>query len=259
MRQANDNRFHPKRWTAVTWLAIVLWSWQGFALNYPPAETYTVDPVTGERSEPTRYESLSEVPFPIGFPLHYITPSPAFLGPFPATPIGAPLPPPSSVSVLAMAANFTLIVTAIIALVYMLQRFMPQYSMRTIFAVMSAFPVYYGLGRLIVMFAGHQAHRWYFIAVYFSPIAAVIAVRYSAYPRSKWASFRSKLKPLSRSCNDYDRPDDAIAAATRFDRLGDWDAAIDLYRHAAQRWPEHAEYIQHCIDRVAEKQSLAQR
>lgn len=56
----------------------------------------------------------------------------------------------------------------------------------------------------------------------------------------------------------YDNPDDAIAAASRLDLQGDWSASIELYRHAAERWPEYRQYVQHCIDRVTEKQSLAQ-
>ncbi len=57
---------------------------------------------------------------------------------------------------------------------------------------------------------------------------------------------------------DYDNPDDAMAAASKLEMRGDWTASIDLYRHAAQRWPEHREYIEQCIDRVSEKQSLSQ-
>ena len=57
---------------------------------------------------------------------------------------------------------------------------------------------------------------------------------------------------------DHDNPDDAMAAASKLDMHGDWTASINLYRHAAQRWPEHREYIQQCIDRVTEKQSMAQ-
>ena len=57
---------------------------------------------------------------------------------------------------------------------------------------------------------------------------------------------------------DFDDPDDAIAAASRLEAKGDWTAAIDLYRHAAQRWPEQGEYLQHCVDRVTEKVAMAQ-
>lgn len=57
---------------------------------------------------------------------------------------------------------------------------------------------------------------------------------------------------------DYDNPDDAIAAASKLEMRGDWTASINLYRHAVQRWPECGEYVQHCIDRVSEKQSMTQ-
>jgi hypothetical protein len=57
---------------------------------------------------------------------------------------------------------------------------------------------------------------------------------------------------------DYDNSDDAMAAASKMEMRGDWTASINLYRHAAQRWPEHSEYIQQCIDGVSEKQALIQ-
>ena len=54
----------------------------------------------------------------------------------------------------------------------------------------------------------------------------------------------------------YNTPDDALAAASKLDSHGEWAAAIDLYRQAAERWPEQVEYIQGCIDSITEKQSL---
>jgi len=60
-------------------------------------------------------------------------------------------------------------------------------------------------------------------------------------------------------CHDeYENADDAIVAASKLEMCGNWNASIDLYRQAAQRWPEHTGYVQRCIARVNEKQSLAQ-
>ncbi len=59
----------------------------------------------------------------------------------------------------------------------------------------------------------------------------------------------------SQSPNEYDNADDAIAAASTLDRNGEWDAAIALYRSAAARWPEQANYIDNCIKEIAKKQA----
>jgi len=260
MPETNANRFHPKRWTALTWLAVLLWTWHAFSLNYPPSVSYTVDSVSGDFSEPTHYKSLAELPFPVGWPLHYVTPSYLARPVAPVMPVGTPPPPPapSAVSPFAMVANFLLIATTISALVYLLQKTKYRFSLLFLCGVMSAIPLYFILGRLVVMLAGYDAGRWYTVAVYFSPVAAALAVRYSVFPRVNWPRFRRNWRVGPQSFDDYDNPDDAIAAASRLDTNGDWSASIDLYRHAADRWPEHAEYIQQCIKRVAEKQSLAQ-
>ncbi len=65
----------------------------------------------------------------------------------------------------------------------------------------------------------------------------------------------SFAKSVERSPDGYDDPDDAIAAASRLDRNGDWDAAVALYRSAASRWPDHADYAERCIEEIAEKQA----
>jgi len=105
MAQPNANRFHPKRWTVVTWLAILFWAWQALPRNYPPSVFYTRDPATGEHTVLTHRKSLSDIPYQIGWPLRYITPSDNFSAVAVAigTPPAPPLPPaPSSVSLFAM-------------------------------------------------------------------------------------------------------------------------------------------------------------
>jgi hypothetical protein len=68
------------------------------------------------------------------------------------------------------------------------------------------------------------------------------------------ASFDSAA--LARTSN-LDVVDDAIAHAAHLDTIGDWDAAILAYREAADRWPEHAKYIDNCIAEIARKRSAA--
>jgi len=58
---------------------------------------------------------------------------------------------------------------------------------------------------------------------------------------------------------DYSNPDDAIAAASKLEARGEWDAAVELYRQVAERWPERGEYVRQCIEVMVEKQTLAER
>jgi hypothetical protein len=244
----------------LTWLAVLLWAWRPFTLNFPPSESYTLDPVTGELSEATRYQSLSELPFPVGWPLHCVKPSYLTSAALPVMPVGAPMPPqaPSTVRPFAMIANLVLVVIAIGTLVYFLQKTVYRFSLLFLFGAMAAVSLYFGLGRIIAMVAGHHAVRWYSIAVYFSPVPAALAVRFAVFPRLEWRRVRSLWQHCQHSIGGYANADDAIAAASRLEMCGDWNASIDLYRNAAERWPEHSEYAQRCIARVTDKQSLAQ-
>ncbi|MBI1314127.1 hypothetical protein GC176_22765 [bacterium] len=265
MSQSTANRFHPGQWTPLTWFAVLLWTWKPIVLNYPPAVSYSEDPVTGQFSVPTHYKNLSEIPFPVGWPLYYVKPSyltaPSVA---PMMPVGAPLPPPapSSIHPFALVANVLLVGIAIAALVYFLQKTTYRFALLFLLGVVVAVPLGIGLGRFVAMFGGYSAAHWvvhwYWIAVYFSPVPAALAVRYSIFQRMEWSRFRSMWNRGRRSCGEYENAEDAISVASKLEMLGDWTASIDLYRYAAERWPEHTRYVQNCIDRVTEKQSLAQ-
>lgn len=201
MLPENAGRFHPKRWTALTWLVVILWAFYAFPLNYPSFVSYTEDPVTGRFSVPHHYRSLAEIPFPIGWPIHYVRPSylsAPRLGP--VTPVGTPPPPPapSRVSPLAMAADSILIISALVSLVYLSQRLLIRYSVLAFLALMAAYPLYITLGRLVVTFAGDNARSWYAIAVYFSPIPVALAVRYSVFQRLDLGRFCRPWKVSQR-------------------------------------------------------------
>jgi hypothetical protein len=61
----------------------------------------------------------------------------------------------------------------------------------------------------------------------------------------------------AQSQNTPETAEDAIDAAVSLDRRGDWDEAIDAYRSAAKRWPEHARYIDNCIAEIERKRDQA--
>jgi hypothetical protein len=61
------------------------------------------------------------------------------------------------------------------------------------------------------------------------------------------------------SIDDFHNPEDALAAASKMDMHGDWDDAIALYRRVAERWPEHLEYSNKCIEAIQEKRRLTAR
>jgi hypothetical protein len=50
-----------------------------------------------------------------------------------------------------------------------------------------------------------------------------------------------------------DNADDAMDAASKLEKGGDWDDAITAYEAIADRWPEHARYVANCIADVQRK------
>ncbi len=76
----------------------------------------------------------------------------------------------------------------------------------------------------------------------FGPIAALV-----------WLIVRPQQTLLESHIDDYSSPDDALAAATRLDSIGEWDAAIDCFSAVAQKWPEHSAYALNCISSIEKK------
>lgn len=62
--------------------------------------------------------------------------------------------------------------------------------------------------------------------------------------------FSTTTSPVS---GGIESADDALAAASKLNAIGDWHASIAAYRAAAERWPEHEAYIVNCIAEVQRK------
>ena len=71
-----------------------------------------------------------------------------------------------------------------------------------------------------------------------------------------WYLTRPSTTVAQRSPTVYTNADDAMAAASRLETLGEWDAAIQLYKFVSDRWPEHSTYAESCLDAIRKKQSL---
>jgi len=69
-----------------------------------------------------------------------------------------------------------------------------------------------------------------------------------------WPIVRPRTSFAERPVQEHANADDAIAAASQLDLLGDWEA-IESYRYSATVWPEHGEYIMRCVERVNEGSS----
>ena len=78
----------------------------------------------------------------------------------------------------------------------------------------------------------------------FGPLSALV-----------WLMIRPQSTLLETRIEDFDSPDEAIAAGSKLDAIGEWDAAIHAFNAVAQKWPEHADYARNCISSIEKKRS----
>ncbi len=71
-----------------------------------------------------------------------------------------------------------------------------------------------------------------------------------------WLLIRPRTKLIDRDPEFYTNPEDALSAASKLDKLGHWDAAIESYQYAAKRWPENHDFIAASVAAIREKQAL---
>ena len=74
-----------------------------------------------------------------------------------------------------------------------------------------------------------------------------------------WLLVRPAKTLVQRPHENYTSADEALAAASSLEQLGEWDLAIALYENAAHRWPGQKGYIAECLQRIKEKQSPGYR
>lgn len=247
--------FNPRYWTAFTWLGIPLWLCNPILLNFIrfPLQSFIYDS-DGQLILNETYNSISEIPFLVGWPLPFIVPDMAALK--------AGITSVPSVAVWPiLGVNILLIILATLALIYCSQKLLPRFSIMAVFIVTTVFALYYALPPLIHQVTGFG------IAVsnvmYFSPLAGVFLVKVAQRSRfslstleSSFATSRIMKSFRPRELN-YDSPDDTLAMASQFEHEGRWEEAIKLFQSAAKRWPEQAEYVKNSIAAIETKKSTA--
>ncbi|MGI8980667.1 MAG: hypothetical protein ACR2FY_15680 [Pirellulaceae bacterium] len=80
--------------------------------------------------------------------------------------------------------------------------------------------------------------------LFFGPLAVLV-----------WLLVRPAKTLVQRLNENYSCADEALAAASSLEQLGEWEHAIGLYESAAYRWPDQKGYIAECLNRIKEKQS----
>lgn len=223
-------------------------------MNYPPSETYTYGP-DNELILFESFDSLSEITIPVGWPLHYLNPTPT-----PTVPVivGTPkLLPGTGAAVISWEAaglNALAIGYAIFCLIYCSQRLMPRFTIRSVLMLTLLLVAYLKISPLIAEYGGYIVALWLFHAIYFGPI--VLAATIAVLRRVDWGQKRDEVLYRFLSPRQIDESgDEHLAAAAKLEQSGEWDQAIHVYRIAAEKWPQHRSFANNCIASIKEKQS----
>lgn len=247
--------YSPLRWTAITWVGVLFWFFQPMWINLlPPYFIYQVNQVTGEW-ERVSYQSISELPFPWGWPFHFHVPGSYLRDPtLPALAGTVQTNPPSEFYSWLLAINIVLILLATISLVYILQKKFINYSVKHLIVLAAGTIAFLTIPNL------PGANLWYGslrTIIYFAPIPLAIAAYFDRFPSLAW--LKSLGITLSRrlTAAPEANAEDLLSQAAKLDRRGDWAEAIHLYENVARRWPEHLSYTQACIRSIQEKQTLS--
>jgi hypothetical protein len=89
---------------------------------------------------------------------------------------------------------------------------------------------------------GHGRGHVLFLFWLFGPLAALV-----------WLIVRPTHTLVERGAHVYASADDAIAAASRLDSIGELDAAIELLQTVVERWPDYRAYAVNCISAIERK------
>ena len=251
--------FNVRYWTALTWLGIIAWLFDPILLNYPPSEAHSLG-VDGKLVV-ENYASLAEVPFPVGWPYHYVTQRQPFMMPIPAIPapvVPLPAAPPSLVNWETFGLNVFLIALATVALIYCSQKLFAKFSIATMMVVMLLIALYFTAMPWLATALGYQWGLYVSNFFYFSPVLGVILIKaFKVWESETTDAMRRIAKLFRRSEPSLETPDDLLSTASKWDHMGNWDEAIRLYREAAQQWPEQANYAENCIAAIELKKSTA--
>ena len=140
-------------------------------------------------------------------------------------------------------------------LVYVLQKTCPRFSIRALFVFVTGFALVFGLTARIASLVGYP---WFDVisnCVYFSPILFAFLVRIVGGVNINWRQIFSYRKEQGQP-DEFENADEALAMASKLDRVGKWDEALDLYRYARDKWPDSSAYIEACMDEIEKKKGL---
>ncbi|MDA7924266.1 hypothetical protein N9B60_02600 [Mariniblastus sp.] len=162
---------NPKRWNVACWLLLLLWLCLSVLMNAPIEPKLDGWESSGELADGSRFAAYDPT-FLIGWPFAYLQ-------------IAIKEPRPSVRTYIPMMGvyNFILVAATLISLVYAVQNWIPQFSIRTILICVAVVAVLIVTGQAVLATEHYGLQTGFMTAVYFSPIVAALA--YSGYDRMR--------------------------------------------------------------------------
>ena len=165
---------NPKKWNVACWLLLLLWLFVSSTLNAPFVPNLN-DRESGEvRPDGSRF-AVYDREIRMGWPFGYV--SIATNGSLPSTRTYEP-----GNAIL----NLVFVASTLISLIFAVQNWMPQFSIRTMMVGMAVVASLIAIGQAIFLSESHYLMLGFMMSVYFSPVVAALAfLGYDASRREK--------------------------------------------------------------------------
>lgn len=154
---------NPKKWNFVCWLLLLLWLYPSILMNAPLEPNLEEWATSGELTDGSRFVAYDPT-FLVGWPFGYLQ-----IATNGANPSVRTYTPMNAVF------NFIFVSTTIIALIFAVQNWLPQFSIRTMLIGVAFVAVLIVAGQVVFSTEYYDLQVGFMMAVYFSPIGAALA------------------------------------------------------------------------------------
>lgn len=165
---------NPKKWNVACWLLLLLWLFVSASMNAPFEPKLTDWESIGVLPDGSRF-AVYDAEFLIGWPFEYCRIATNGSGPSTRT-----YNPGNAIL------NIVFVASTLISLIYAVQHWMPQFSIRTMMVGTAVVASLIAIGQAIFLSESYSLMLGFTMSVYFSPVVAALAFwGYDALRREK--------------------------------------------------------------------------
>jgi hypothetical protein len=154
---------NPRKWNLACWVLLLFWLYPSVLMNAPMEPSLDEWESSGKLADGTRFTAY-DPEFLVGWPIGYL--QIATKGSEPSV---------RTYNFLNALINCILVTATLIALIYAVQNWIPQFSIRTLLIGVAVISLLITIGKAVFSTESYDLQTGFVMAVYFSPIVAALA------------------------------------------------------------------------------------